>query len=44
MIFVDLPGVGYVTEVRLTVAVVLVVLALFKSAVMMIYYAVMFDF
>ena len=43
MILVDLPGVGYVTEVRLTVAVVLVVLAL-KSAVMMIYYAVMFDF
>ena len=44
MIVVDLPGVGYVTEVvRLTVAVVLVVLAL-KSAVMIIYYAVMFDF
>ena len=45
MILVDLPGVGYVAEVRprLTVAVVLVVLAL-KSAVMIIYYAVMFDF
>ena len=43
MILVDLPGVGYVTEVRLTVAVVLVVLAL-KSVVMIIYYAVMFDF
>ena len=43
VILVDLPGVGYVTEVRLTVAVVLVVLAL-KSVVMIIYYAVMFDF
>ena len=44
MILVDLPGVGYVAEVRprLTVAVVLVVLAL-KSAVMMIYCALMFD-
>ena len=44
MIVVDLPGVGYVTEVRLTVRVALVLVLALKSAVMIIYYAVMFDF